>query len=169
MRKDLSLLFAGGLIALLGLGCGAENHLDKLGGKGDNGTGGNTKPIFSQLYDGYFQKCAQCHAPGAPGRTSDTEATLDFSTLDTAYASLTQGSASGLQGNFEGCNGIRFIGSSYENSLIAAVLDPSVRRDFAQGDCTGDSISDMTEKAGPPPVWFLSKLREWIESGAPAD
>ena len=71
--------------------------------------------------------------------------------MATAYASL-QGTASGLTGNFEGCNGVPFIGDSVESSLIVATFDEDVRENFSHPDfpdCTGDAISDMSEMASP--------------------
>ena len=57
--------------------------------------GGND---FTALYDGYFQECASCHAPDAPGHTSSIEQTLDFTDVDTAYSTISSGQASGLTG-----------------------------------------------------------------------
>lgn len=126
---------------------------------------------FAGLYSGYFQNCAQCHAPGAPGRTSDIEATLNFATEAEAHQSITQGSASGLVGNQQACNGVRFLGASYETSLVVAVLDENVRHGFSLAShpgCDADAISDMTVKVGyPPSASFLHNLAAWIEAGAP--
>lgn len=131
-----------------------------------SGCGSETK--FGNLYNGYFKNCKYCHAPDAPGRTSEIEETLDFSTEDTAYQTITQGRASGLVGNQEACNGVPFVSNTYETSLIAAVLDEEVRWNFSVGACDRDSISDMTVKVGrPPSSEFLSALKEWIETGTP--
>mgnify|MGYP000860888043 FL=1 len=130
-------------------------------------------PTFHPLYDSYLQKCVECHAPPAPGRTSTTETTLDFSTLQAAYDTLTGGTASGLSGNQQDCNGVRFIDSTYPASLLAAVLDETVRATFSatgQGTCDEAAVSDMTLKVQdqePPSAAFLQALREWIDAGAP--
>lgn len=105
---------------------------------------------FSQLYQSVGTACAGCHAPGAPGFTDGTEATQDWSSRDSAYNAL-QGMASGLIGNFEGCNGVPLVGDSPETSLIVAAFDEQVRAEFALAafpDCNADSISDMTLKVG---------------------
>ncbi len=157
-------------LAVAALGCGSEQ-----GGGGDTGggrdTGGGPASAFDPLYNGYFNRCAYCHAPNGPGRTSDIEKTLDFSTVETAYQTLTAGRASGLVGNQESCNGVAFVGPSYETSLVAAVLDEDVRSAFqapGQPDCNVDAVSDMTVKVGSEPSGsFLQALRDWIESGTP--
>lgn len=118
------------------------------------------------LYDRYLYKCANCHAPGAPGRTDATEGTLDFTSVATARASLA-GTASGMSGNQESCNGVPFLGATYDASLLAAVLDFDVRAAFAAGDsCDADAISDMTLRSGTPPAGFPDDLRTWIDGGA---
>ena len=125
---------------------------------------------FTSLYEGYLQDCALCHAADAPGITSDTEQTLDFSSADTAYSSL-MGSASGLVGNQAGCNGVKFVMSGKpSSSLLVAVLVEDVRQGFdlaSNPDCNVDSISDMTVKVGSiPDDAFLNSLKDWITDGA---
>jgi hypothetical protein len=129
--------------------------------------------MFQQIYDSAsFQQCAGCHAPGASGFVEGTEATQDWSTQDTAYSSL-QGQASGLIGNFEGCNGVPFLAATPADSLLVAVFDEGVRSAFSltnYPDCTADSISDMTLKIGGALTTAeLSLLKEWITAGAPAE
>lgn len=105
---------------------------------------------FTQLFQSVGTACAGCHAPGAPGFMDGVEATQDWSSRDAAYNAL-QGVASGLIGNFEGCNGVPLVGDSPETSLIVAAFDEQVRADFALAafpDCTADAISDMTLKIG---------------------
>jgi len=133
-----------------------------------SGCGSETQSKFAPLYSGYFQGCKRCHTPGAWGQVTGIEQSLDFSTEDTAYDTITKGSATGLQGNQEACNGVRFVSSSYETSLIAAVIDEDVRANFSVGGCEGDAVSDMTLKVGSAPsAEFLGALKVWIESGTP--
>lgn len=145
-----------------GLVCNAANICEQPPAEG-----------FTALYHtSSFQTCADCHAPNAPGFTEGTEATQDWSTRDTAYTSL-QGEASGLIGNFAGCNGVPFIGATPEDSLLLAVFDDSVRAGFSlpeHPDCNADSISDMTLKIGGPlSATEMQLLRDWIADGAPDD
>ena len=122
---------------------------------------------FPSLYDRYLYRCKNCHAPGALAGVDGTEATLDFTSAEIARASLA-GTASGLVGNQEACNGVSFLDTTYETSLLAAVLDYDVRAAFSAGDgCDVDAISDMTltSRAGPPPGGFLDDLAVWINDG----
>ncbi len=151
--------------------CGLQNTEGNDNGGGQDVQGiqdTNTvqHPQFYALYQAYFNTCANCHAPGAMGRTPDIEKSLDFSTADTAYATL-KGQAQGLTGNVQACNGTPFIGQTYETSLLAAVLDGAVRAKFNAGSCTSDEVTDMTVKAGQPPAHFLESLKQWIDAGAP--
>jgi hypothetical protein len=155
------LLFAFGVA--IAFGCG--DTLDKL--EGDGG------PTFTSIYESAdFQRCSECHAPGAPGRTADIETTQDWSTRDRALTTL-RGSASGLQGNFADCNGVPLLGGSAEQSLLVASLDEDVRAAFSNPsfpDCTGDAISDQTLKTMKdiaPGV--LKDLKDWIDGGAPGN
>jgi len=125
---------------------------------------------FTGVYEEYFVECANCHAPGALGATSDIEKSLDFSTEDSAYSTL-MGSASGLSGNQAACNGVKFVvAGDPSTSLVVAVVDEDVRQAFdlpGNADCNADSISDMTVKVGfAPGSTFLDSLKQWIESGA---
>ena len=151
-----------------GAGCGDELD-DALGG--DDAGGGDGDDAFTQIYNSsQFQMCKGCHAPNAPGKVEGTEATQNWSTRDTAYSAL-QGNASGLIGNFEGCNGVPFLGSSAEDSLLVAVFDEDVRMNFmlaSAPDCDGDAISDMTKNIkGPLPASLLAELKSWVDAGAP--
>lgn len=145
--------------------CGGED--DVVGGTGVNADGDAFGSIYASTE---FQMCSGCHAPGAPGRVQGIEATQDWSTRDKAYASL-MGEASGLIGNFAGCNGVPFIGATAEESLLVAVFDEQVRENFmvaSTPDCTGDAISDMTLKIGTPlSTEVLNQLKDWINDGAP--
>lgn len=142
-----------------------EGGTEEEGGAGEEGGGIG----FASVYDSPgFASCGGCHAPDAPGNVDGTEKTIDWTDASTAYASL-QGTASGLIENFEGCNGVPFIGDSVESSLIVAVFDEDVRENFSHPDfpdCTGDAISDMTLKTGGA---FsdddLAALKAWIEAG----
>lgn len=130
------------LAALALTACEAEEGLVDAG----------PEDTFTQLYNAVGSQCAGCHAPGAAGNTPGTEQTQDWSSPQSARTSL-QGMASGMAGNFEGCNGVAFIGDSVETSLLVAAFDEDVRADFAVAsspDCTADAISDMTLKIGRP-------------------
>lgn len=126
------------LAALALTACEAEEGLVDAG----------PEDTFTQLYNAIGSKCASCHAPAGPSRTAETEQTQDWSSRQSALTSL-QGMASGMVGNFEGCNGVPFIGDSVETSLLVAAFDEDVRADFSVAsnpDCTADAISAMTEK-----------------------
>jgi hypothetical protein len=161
----LLLAFAAAALVSGSVGCGdaIDEALDGGELTGDD--------AFSQIYSSpQFQKCSGCHAPSAPGRTAGIEATQDWSTRDSAYSSL-KGKASGLIGNFEGCNGVPLISSTANNSLLVASLDEDVRANFMNAsypDCTGDAISDQTLKIGGAlPDSLLTQLKSWINAGAP--
>jgi hypothetical protein len=144
---------------LTALGCG--DTLDPLEGGGAD---------FDSIYaSDEFQECKGCHAPSAPGFTEGTEATQDWSTLESARRTL-RGNASGLIGNFAGCNGVPLLGSSAAQSLLVASLDFDVRSSFEDPDhpdCTGDAIADQTDKIGGPlPAGLLQDLKDWIDAGA---
>jgi hypothetical protein len=152
------------IAALLALGCG-EAAEDLLNGAAGGGA-------FSRIYESdEFQECSGCHAPGAPGKTEGTEATQNWSTRASAYASL-QGNASGLIGNFADCNGVPLLGESAEDSLLVAAFDSTVRDAFRNSrfpDCTADAISDQTLKIGGAlPASLLAELKAWVDAGAPA-
>ncbi len=146
--------------SVFALGCG-ETVDDALDG-GD---------AFSSIYETeQFRECSGCHAPGAPGRTDGIETTQDWSTRDTAYASL-QRNAAGLIGNFSGCNGVPFLGPTAEQSLLVASLDEDVRANYENSsfpDCTADAIADQTlQIGGPLPAALLQDLKDWVNDGAP--
>lgn len=127
------------LAALALTACEAEEGLVDAG----------PQDTFTELYAAIGTQCAGCHAPGALGNTPGTEQTQDWSTPETARASL-QGMASGLMGNFEACNGVPLIGDSVETSLLIAAYDEDVRADFSVAsnpDCNADTISDMMLKS----------------------
>jgi len=148
------------------LGCESANNLaDAVGG-------GAVQPKFSSLYGDFFSNCSGCHAPDAPGKTSNVEPTLNFSSASTAYSTLTTGSATGLQGNAAGCNGTPFLTKGQPGkSLVVAVLDAPTRQAFddsAHPNCDQSAISDMTVKVGSQPSGaFVSSLKQWITDGAP--
>lgn len=150
-----------GVALALALGCG--DTLDAL----------ESGDAFGRIYERLEESetaCSSCHAPGAPGRTADIEATQDWSTRNTAYTTL-RGNASGLVGNFAACNGVPLLGESAETSLLVASLDETVRADFSapgNPDCDSDAVSDQTAKIGGPlPEDLLQELKDWIDSGAP--
>jgi len=142
-------------------------------GPSDTGTDAPAIPTFASLYEGYFALCTDCHSPSGPGRTSETEGSLDFSTIQSAYDSLTKGKASAMVGNPEACNGVAFLGATYEESLVVATIDEAVRASFlatGQGTCDTAAVTDMTlkvqDQAAPSPA-FLRDLKAWIDAGAP--
>jgi hypothetical protein len=159
-RRPSHLLIAPAIA--LAWGCG--DTLDELEG-GDGAT-------FTSIYESLESDdlCSGCHAPNAPGDTEGTEATQDWSTRDNAFRTL-RGTASGLIGNFEGCNGVPLLGSSANQSLLVASLDEDVRADFSNSqfpDCTADSISDQTVKIGGRlPSGVVQDLKAWIDAGRP--
>lgn len=137
------------------------------------GCGGAETPLepkWSSLYANYLKRCADCHSPSGPGRTSDTEASLDFSTAAKGWQTLT-GSATGLKGNFAACNGVPFVVSGQPGkSLLVAAIDSSTRSAFSSGACDVDGIGDMMVKVGAqPPDGFVAALKQWITSGAAND
>jgi len=147
------------LLSLSAFGC--SEALDAVDGGGEE---------FTSIYESdQFQTCSGCHAPGAPGRVNGTEATQDWSTQQTANSSL-QGTASGLIGNFQGCNGVPFIGPSAEQSLLVAVFDSDVRQNFENAQfpsCNADAITDETIRLGGDlPASLLQDLKDWIDGGS---
>jgi hypothetical protein len=155
-------------LACLAVACGEAE---------DGGNGGapdamvGVTATFTSLYGDYFSRCANCHAPGAPGRTSDTEQNLNFSTKATAHTSITTQMAAGLTGNFAGCNGVPFINAMPERSLILAAIDQPTRNAFDHPsfpNCDVDSIADQTLKVGmQPSAAFITALKSWLSAGAP--
>jgi len=147
--------------ALLGIGLWS---LVGCGGVSEDDDSPSPSASFSGLYGDYFQQCLACHTPDAPGRTSITETTLNFSSESSAQNTISGGSAAGLSGNQTGCNGVAFVGDTPESSLILAAIDDSTRANFAEGDCTAESISDMTVKVGfAPDAQFVADLKAWIQ------
>jgi hypothetical protein len=128
-------------------------------------------PNFTSLYANYLDDCKECHAPGATGATADTEKTLDFSTKATAYTTIKTGMASGLMGNTADCNGVPFLGTTADNSLLLAVLDETTRMDFvAMGNaqCDSDVVTDETARlATAPSAAYIQAMKDWIAAGAP--
>jgi len=145
------------VLSLSAFGC--SEALDAVGGGEE----------FTSIYESdQFQMCSGCHAPGAPGKVNGTEATQDWSTQQTANSSL-QGTASGLIGNFQACNGVPFIGSSAEQSLLVAVFDSDVRQNFENSQfpgCNADAITDETIRVGDLPASLLQELKDWIDGGS---
>jgi hypothetical protein len=147
--------------AFCGFSCGDSlDPLEEGGGSAD----------FDSIYAELGPSCAECHAPDAPGMTQGIEATQDWSSAQNARRTL-RGTASGLVGNFAGCNGVPLLGSSAEQSLLVASLDEDVRANFELADhpdCTADAISDQNLKLSEPvPAAVLQDLKDWIDAGAP--
>lgn len=159
MRRPYFFSLATTLVIFLFTGCGEELGLP--GGE------------FASIYNsGTFQMCSDCHAPGAPGFVAGTETTQDWSTEQTAYASLKNGTAAGLIGNFAGCNGVDLIGSTPEASLLVAVFDETIRNNFDVAgfpNCDVDTIVDETLRVGTLSPSLLADLKQWITDGALAD
>lgn len=154
------------VIALGALGALAAPLLLAACGAGVDATT-PVEPKFASLYANYLNKCANCHAVGAPGRTSDIESTLDFSTAAKAYATL-RGSSAGLSGNQAACNGVAFVVAGHpEKSLLVAAVDSPTRSAFSSGGCNQDGVTDETVKQGTPPsAEWVAALKQWITSGA---
>ena len=160
-KRGRASLFASGLAFVWGCG----DTLDELDG--------SETPTFTAIYESdEFQRCSECHAPNAPGRREGIEATQDWSTRDRALATL-RGSASGLIGNREACNGVPLLGASAAQSLLVAAFDFDVRMNFSSPsapDCTADAIADETLQLGRPlPDGLLQDLKDWIDAGAPGN
>jgi hypothetical protein len=154
-------------LGLGGLAAGCSSTTDTTP---DGGGGGMVEATFTSLYGDYLGRCKQCHAPAAPGKTSDIEQTLDFTSRTTALTSL-RGMASGLVGNHMDCNGVPFLASAPAKSLVVAVLDQPTRQviDLSPGhpSCDVDTISDETVKVGSQPsAEFITALKTWISGGA---
>ncbi|MCG8423416.1 MAG: hypothetical protein MJE77_36410 [Proteobacteria bacterium] len=124
---------------------------------------------FTMLYNSdTFQMCKGCHAPGATGVRAGVEATQDWSTRDRAFSTL-QGNASGLIGNFAGCNGVPLVGNTPETSLLVAAFDEDIRLGFslsAHPNCTPEAISDMTADVGQLSATELSLLKQFVNEEA---
>lgn len=168
--RTLGIVAAG----LLAAGCfdfGNDGGTDVIGG-GDVAPDASESTGLAALHGAYLKHCAQCHAPGAPGATSETEKSLDFSTVESTRRTL-KGQAMGLMGNQQGCNGVAFLGATYSQSLLAAVLDQDLRPAFMaprHPECNGatGAVSAMEIRVGVPmPSRFLGDLRAWIDAGAP--
>jgi hypothetical protein len=161
MTRGLGLV----IVAVAFVGCGGI----EVPTGGDMGSGG-VQAKFSSLYGDYFSNCGSCHSPSGPGRTSDIEKTLDFTSQSTAYSTLKTGDASGLVGNQMACNGVNFVGATPAASLIVAVLDSSVRQTYdspTKPACDSTAITDETVKVGSAPSsQFLTALKQWITDGA---
>jgi hypothetical protein len=162
---SIRLALALGLVAA-GAGCSPATETEPDGGSG----GGTVQATFTSLYGDYLGTCKQCHAPNAPGKTSDTEQTLDFTSRTTALSTL-RGMASGLTGNHADCNGAPFLATTPAKSLLVAVIDQPTRQaiDLSPGHptCDVDTISDETVKVkSQPSAEFVTALKTWISSGA---
>jgi len=177
----LALMLLGAALCLGVTGCGgAEEELEEGSGSENSDGGGtvgtgdeiaSTAGEFEAIYNlDLFSECGDCHAPGADGFVDGVETTQDWTDMDTAYAGL-QGTASGLIGNFSGCNDVPLIGATPETSLIVAVLDEDVRDAFSlpnHPDCDVDAIADMTLKlSSDVDEDELQMLKDWISAGAP--
>lgn len=149
---------------------GACTPVEETPDGGPDGGGGMVTATFTSLYGDYLSNCKSCHAPGAPGRTSDIEQTLDFSTKTTAYMTIKNGMATGLTGNHTGCNGAPFVRPAAAQSLLLAVIDQPTRQAFdlaGSPNCDVDAITDATLKTGKQPsAEFVSALKTWINAGA---
>jgi hypothetical protein len=155
-------------IATLGLLVAANACADVTDALDGGAGGGGGDADFEALYEtSTFQMCKDCHAPDAPGATEGTEATQDWSSSDAAFSSL-KGNASGLIGNFAGCNGVPLVGATSNTSLLVAVLDPGVRASFSVSshpNCRAAAIVDETLRVDPVPSSLLQELKRFIDMG----
>ena len=161
LKVAVIVVLLAGLFLMLVNSCGTDTD--------DFLPGDESKSGFSSLYNGYFQKCIQCHSPDGLGRIDgETEQNLNFSTKELAFSTITSGKAACMVGNQESCNGVGFISKGdASKSLLIAVLDENVRHSFQAGECDVDAISDMTVKVGSnPDSSFVSNLKKWINDGA---
>jgi cytochrome c5 len=149
----------------LALACLAATCLTGCPAEEPGGADAGPADTFTMLYESIGESCKGCHAEGAIGAPVGTEATQDWSSVDSARTSL-KGTASGLMGNFTGCNGVPLLGDTPETSLLVAAFDENVRADFSLADfpdCNADSISDMTLKIGRPlSAAELSLLEQFV-------
>jgi len=102
---------------------------------GGNDTFTNTEVAtpagFPALYTSYLNQCANCHAPGAPGATSTTEQTLDFSSGEHGRGEP-EGPGLGPDGQPQDCNGGGVPGRDVRGEPAGQrVLDQSVRSAIA--------------------------------------
>jgi hypothetical protein len=148
------------LLCILAGAC--SEALDSLG---DGGT--DDSDAFAEIYaTPTFQMCQDCHAPGAPGATVGTETTQNWSSSSAAYSSL-KGNAAGLIGNFAGCNGVPFVSTTADKSLLVAVFDPDVRASFSDSshpNCKAGAIVDETMRVGSVPS-DVQALKDFIDGG----
>lgn len=167
-QRNGKFYFALVLAALLAPASACEEDVAPGTDQGVNPDAGSPAVTFDDLYASTaLQMCADCHAPSAPGFVQGTEATQDWSTSSTAFTSL-QGNASGLEGNFSGCNGVPLIGATSSTSLLIAVLDPDVRATFSVAgfpDCTADAIPDETLRVTGVSPALLQDLKDFIDEG----
>jgi cytochrome c5 len=149
----------------LALACLAATCLTGCPAEEPGGADAGPADTFTMLYQTIGGTCRGCHAEGAIGAPVGTEATQDWTTVESARASL-RGTASGLMGNFAGCNGVPLLGDTPETSLLVASLDEDVRAEFSLAefpDCNTDAISDMELKIGRPiSAAELSLLRQFV-------
>ena len=169
VRASLSFL-------ILAAGCGGfvDGTTSDFATSSSDMAGPTVTASFQSLYGDYLGTCASCHATSAPGRTSDIEKTLDFSTKLTAYTTLTTGMAAGLTGPPMACNGVQFIQKGKPQlSLALAVVDETTRQTFdlaTAASCDKLTITDETVKVGTAPsTEFVVAFRDWITAGAAND
>lgn len=172
-RSDQTCLAWPALLLLSGCGVLPGGNQDMTGGSPDM-AGGTVQAKFSSLYGDYLSTCKSCHAPNAPGRTKDTEQTLDFTSMTTAYNTIVNGKAAGLVGNQADCNMVPFIQKGApEKSLLVASIDSATRRTYDNTQfpkCDETAIADMTVKVGSQPsAAFVTALKGWITANAPND
>ena len=135
---------------------------------------GPVEANFSSLYNSYLQKCSACHIPAVASSMEGIETSLDFTSVQTAYKTITTGKASGLTNNQEACNGVAFIDTKNPaKSLLVASIDKKTRASFDLGasGCDESAITDMNIKLGnsEAPDGFVAALLDWIKAGAKND
>lgn len=150
----VALMATGSLLALLH-GCGGEEE------------SAQNLETFDGLYNVYLKTCAgPCHAPGRNGEKFVKG--FDFSTADTAYRSL---QAAVDIDRTELCKVVQYVkAGDPEQSLLVAVLDPSVNAGF--GSRTGSNCDPKNHtianggEADNPSAAVLDGLKKWISAGA---
>ncbi len=133
-------------------------------GTSDGGAGGTS---FDAVYNDVLKpKCAGCHAYGAVGyRAGETETSLDFSSVERAFATL-KGKSAGMSGNFGGCNGIAFVvPGDASKSLLVAAVEQATRKAFSSGTCTADAVSPMEAKVAISGA-NAKQIKDWVNAGA---
>jgi len=122
------------------------------------------QPNFTSLYSQYLKNCGDCH----PGRSTASERvpSLDMTTQQKAFDSLNK--IVSIDGKTQ-CNNVKYINSGHpEKSLLVAILDESIRKDFMTATASSCDVIYHPNTAGSqtPSAQVLAALKEWISKGA---